>query len=213
MVLRCLLLIHSDEWRASGDWWSIFSCGVALWLIQVLASVTSGEWRASTECWNTFSCQNAMSTGFDMFWSWRVQRYHCNLIVQIPSLVCTSHRKRALSLPLFCSTSPNGIQPPWQKKKKTKGEFILRIRGHFTGLKDSVGAWQVTSESRRLFLHPRLYSLYTGLLCCSGFPVSGPVVAVTASWVLSFHLQPTDCYAASIPNSRDRENPIGLGPT
>ena len=67
------LLIHSDLWWASDDWWSIFSCWVASWLIQVLTSVTSGKqvpsaetfflnqmWRIpgltsseASECWGT----------------------------------------------------------------------------------------------------------------------------------------------------------------
>ena len=53
----------------STEWWSSFSCRVALWLIPV-----------PTKCWvliQFFSDQNVMSTRFDEFWSRAVLRYDC----------------------------------------------------------------------------------------------------------------------------------------
>ena len=68
-------LICSNEWQASNNWWSVFSCRAESWFIQVLASAT--KWQASAECWNIFSLQNAVSTRFDELWSQWVMRYHC----------------------------------------------------------------------------------------------------------------------------------------
>ena len=42
-------LIHCDEWWASEDWWSIFSCRVASWFIQALASAMTDEQALSAE--------------------------------------------------------------------------------------------------------------------------------------------------------------------
>ena len=59
----------------STEWWSIFSCRVALWLTKVLASATSPEQAPNAETF--FSRQNATSTGFDTFRSQGARRCDC----------------------------------------------------------------------------------------------------------------------------------------
>ena len=49
MIPWYLSLIHSNEWWASDNWWSIFSCMVVSWGIHVLASAMSGEQALSAE--------------------------------------------------------------------------------------------------------------------------------------------------------------------
>ena len=51
---------------ASDEWWSIFSCGVVSWCIQVLASAMSPEQVPSAETF--FPHQNVTSTWFEEFW-------------------------------------------------------------------------------------------------------------------------------------------------
>ena len=68
----------------STEQWRIFSCGLVLWLIQLLASAMCPEQALRVETF--FSHQNAMSTGFDEYWSWRVLRYDCTLLIMLLQL-------------------------------------------------------------------------------------------------------------------------------
>ena len=64
------------------EWWSIFSCGAVLWLIQVLVSVTAPEQVQSAETF--FLVMMWQSTGFDEFWSWWVPKYDCISALKFP---------------------------------------------------------------------------------------------------------------------------------
>ena len=81
-VVPWYLLIRSDEWRASAEWWSVVSCGVASWFIQVLASVMSGKQTRSGETFFLIKMQQVPSltrSEADKHWGTTVFDYSISL--------------------------------------------------------------------------------------------------------------------------------------